>query len=257
MMNTFFDQGQFDIRCEWGLGGIERLAPADVIVVVDVLSFTTTVDVALSRGMTIFPYRWADDSAREYARERSAELAGRRGEDGRYTLSPASLLHAPRDLRLVLPSPNGSQLAFEARSRGAIVLAGCVRNATAVAAQAIQLGKRINIVPAGERWPDGTLRPAVEDIIGAGAIIRSLPGSRSPEAQTAVAVFDRFAEHLRCGLIDCSSGRELCDRGFVLDVELAAEIDFSSVVPALQDDKFVRAGEIGELRAGTSRRQSE
>jgi len=239
MTSKFFDQGQFDVRCEWGLDGIEHLAPADVIIVVDVLSFTTTVDVALSRGVTIFPYRWADDSASEYARERGAELAGRRGEDRRHTLSPASLLHAPRGLRLVLPSPNGSQLAFEASLRGAVVLAGCLRNASAVAARAIELGKTINVVPAGERWPDGTLRPAVEDLLGAGAIIKSLPGSRSPEAQSAIAVFDRIPSNFRSELLDCASGRELVERGFKQDVGLAAEFDVSPIVPVLLNEQFV------------------
>src|SRR5580698_7967397 len=106
---TSFDQGEFDLRCEWGVAGVRRIAHADAIVIVDVLSFMTSVDVALGRGATVLPYRWRDDSAAEYARERNAVLAGKRTAGG-FSLAPSSLVDAPRGLRLVLPSPNGSSL---------------------------------------------------------------------------------------------------------------------------------------------------
>ena len=38
-----FDQSTYQVRLEWGIEGLARLAPADVIVVVDVLRFSTTV----------------------------------------------------------------------------------------------------------------------------------------------------------------------------------------------------------------------
>src|SRR5690606_17236320 len=126
------------------------------------------------------PYRWKDDRAIQYARERNAEVASRRNRfEGRYSLSPSSLSTAPAGLRLVLPSPNGSSLAFAAMESGAALAAGCLRNASSVAAWAAQEGKNIAVVPAGERWPDdGALRPAIEDLIGAGAILKWLPGRR-------------------------------------------------------------------------------
>ncbi len=47
----FFDQAEFNIRCEWGIEGVERLAPdCDVVIIVDVLSFSTSVDVATRQG---------------------------------------------------------------------------------------------------------------------------------------------------------------------------------------------------------------
>jgi 2-phosphosulfolactate phosphatase len=237
---AYFDQQPFDVRCDWGLAGVQRIAPSGVLVVVDVLSFTTSIDVALGRGASILPYRWNDDSASAYAREQSAELASHRNcESGRYSLAPSSLTTAPRGLRLVLPSPNGSSLAFEAMTTGAVILAGCLRNASAVAAWAQQSGKPITIVPAGERWPDGSLRPAIEDLIGAGAIIKKLPGRLSPEARVAVAAFESTGIGLRNQLLQCASGRELAERGFAADIELAAELDVSQTVPLLANEAFV------------------
>jgi 2-phosphosulfolactate phosphatase len=238
---AYFDQEQFDVRCEWGMGAVQHIAPSEVIVVVDVLSFSTSVDVALGRGATIFPYRWKDDSAAAYAQERSAELASPRGNrfDGKYTLAPSSLINAPSTLRLVLPSPNGSSMAFAAMTTGAVVSAGCIRNASAVGTWAQRSGKRITVVPAGERWPDGSLRFAVEDLVGAGAIVSQLQGRHSPEANVAVAAFESLRGSLRDHMLLSSSGRELVERDFAADVELAAELDVSVIVPVLSGDAFI------------------
>lgn len=46
-----FDQADFNIRGEWGQQGVSQLAPiSDVVVIVDVLSFSTCVDIVTSRG---------------------------------------------------------------------------------------------------------------------------------------------------------------------------------------------------------------
>jgi 2-phosphosulfolactate phosphatase len=120
---TPFSQKDSTCRCEWGPGAVAALAPAEVIIVVDVFSFTTCVDVAVSRGVAILPYAWNDSSATEFARAQGAELAGRRRQ-ARYSLAPQSYLEAPVGLRCVLPSPNGAQVTLAAAATGAVVLAG-------------------------------------------------------------------------------------------------------------------------------------
>jgi len=99
------------IACEWGEWGVRSLLTvADVFIIVDVLSFSTCVDIAVSRGATVWPYPWKDGSARQFARAKGALLAGKRGD--RYSLSPASLGDLPADSQLVLLSPNGATLSL-------------------------------------------------------------------------------------------------------------------------------------------------
>jgi 2-phosphosulfolactate phosphatase len=214
--------------------------PADVTIVVDVFSFTTCVDVAVSRGAAMLPYSWDDASAAEFALAQRAELAGRRRQ-ARYSLAPDSDLEAPAGLRCVLPSPNGAQVTLAAARVVSVLLAGSFRNARAVAEAARQLGSSFNVIPAGERWPDGSLRPALEDWLGAGAILRWLPGGRSPEAESAVAVFERHRERLVPTLDQCASGRELVERGHENDKFIAGQLDVSACVARFDGIAFVPA----------------
>ncbi|MHB8648226.1 MAG: 2-phosphosulfolactate phosphatase [Thermomicrobiales bacterium] len=251
-----FDQSGFDARFEWGEEGVRRLAPlSDVVVIVDVLSFSTCVDVAVSRGATVFPYRWRDTSAEVFAREKGAVLAVSRGEmtpEHPFSLSPASLEQLPAGTRLVLPSPNGSTLAALAAGSGATVIAGCLRNARAVANAARSFGDTVTVIAAGERWKgdDASLRPAVEDMIGAGAILAAFrPTTPSPEAIAAIAVYAVAAAALAPFIAACSSGRELIQLGYGDDVALAAQHDVSEAVPLLTDGAFVNV----RLRAERAR----
>src|SRR5262245_37585335 len=238
---TPFTQKDWPSRCEWGCEAVNALAPADVIVVVDVFSFGTCVDVAVSRGVTMIPYGWNgwdDPAAAEFARVHGAELAGKRRRS-RYSLAPKSYLEAPAGLRCVLPSPNGARVSIAAAASGAVVLAGCLRNARAVAEAAERAGRTFNVIPCGERWLDGSLRPALEDALGAGAILSRLPGPRSPEAEWAVAIFERYRDDLVTTLDACGSGRELDGRGHHDDKFIAGELDVSACVPRLDGVGFV------------------
>lgn len=236
-----FDQQEFDIRCEWGAHGIAALAPiSDVVIIIDVLSFSTSVEVAVTQGALVFPYRWRDDTAQAYAVSVGATLADPGRHPTRYSLSPASLMGIPKGTRIVLPSPNGATLTLAAQPTP--VLAGCLRNAAAVAAVARTYGRAIAVIPAGERWKDdGSLRPSCEDLIGAGAIISHLDGWRSPEALMALAAFRAVELELDHALRQCSSGKELLEWGCAPDVMLAAQLNVSAWAPLLVNDAYIRA----------------
>jgi len=111
-----FDQSGFTVRVEWGERGLSALAATtDVLVIVDVLSFSTATEVAVSRGAIVLPFASRDAAAAAtFAEQQDALLAVPRQRVSNahtYSLSPASLQHLPRDTRLVLPSPNGSTLS--------------------------------------------------------------------------------------------------------------------------------------------------
>lgn len=218
-------------RCEWGPEGIDALAAdADVIIIVDVLSFSTTVEVATARGALVRPARPDQEDLHAIAQACGAVVAGRRGSSG-FSLSPASVLEIAPGTLLILPSPNGANLST--RTGAKATLAGCLRNARAVAHAAARLGNRIAVIPAGERWPNGSLRPAFEDLIGAGAILTELGTHDTPEAEAAIDAFRGAEAHICSRLLECISGRELLERGYECDVTLAAELNISRCVPHL------------------------
>lgn len=250
------------VRLEWGPTG------ADIAIVVDVLSFTTTLCVAVERGMTVYPFAWQDDRAQQYADERDAVLAVGRFEAvspdaAAVSLSPAHLARVEGVERIVLPSPNGAAISFGLvserseevggprggrgrvyRDPGVSVVGACLRNRSAVARwlePQVAAGARVAVVAAGERWPDGSLRPGVEDLWGAGAVLAALGGigDLSPEADHAAASYLAVETRLADRLAACVSGRELVDAGFAEDVTIAAEVDTSDAVPLLDGAAFV------------------
>lgn len=237
-----YDQSEFDLRCEWGAQGVAQLAPiSEVVVIVDVLSFSSCVEVGTNNGAIIFPYAFRDESVVDYANSIQAELATHRQDwsTNKYSLSPVSLMNIPAGTRLVLPSPNGSTLTLLTGSTP--TLSGCLRNCEAVARFTQRFGSKIAVIPAGERWKeDGSLRPAFEDLVGAGAILSYLDGSLSPEAAIALQSFQAFRQNLLGHLQQCSSGKELISKNFAADVELAAAFNVSRCVPLFTDNAYIK-----------------
>lgn len=229
---------------EWGLAGVETLRDrAAVLVIVDVLSFSTAVDVAVSRGAVVYPFPYGEAVAAQAAAERvGAVLAQpRRATGGQFSLSPVSLATLAEGSKIMLPSPNGSRLSLAGGQTP--VLTGCLRNAAAVAraAKAIAGDGPVGVIPAGERWPDGGLRPAIEDLLGAGAILHHLDLPCSPEAQVALGAYRAVGDGLADLIRGSVSGRELIDAGFAGDVEMAVDEGVSACAPILTDGAY-RAG---------------
>ena len=136
-MASPFDQSVYQVRFEWGVDGLARLAPADVVVVVDVLRFSSTVGDAVSAGERV-----ELASALDWSRNGAAVAAAAAGD--------------------------------------AIVLVGGIRNASAVAraVQTVQERRQartsVAVIAAGEADAEGVVRVAVEDQLGAGAVIAAL-----------------------------------------------------------------------------------
>jgi 2-phosphosulfolactate phosphatase len=247
-MDSSWGQDAHRIRFDWGPVGADAVAgDAAVVAVVDVLSFTTALGVAVERGIAVLPCAWRDGSAGRLARAHDAVLAVGRREvagPGQVSLSPGTLRRSRGIARLVLPSPNGATVCARLAGGGATVVGVSLRNAGAAAEWVRRrAGGVVAVVAAGERWPDGSLRPAVEDLWGAGAfldhLVRGGATGLSPEAGAALAAYRSVAGGLSAALSECGSGVELREGGFAEDVAIAAEAGASDTVPVLRDGWFV------------------
>jgi len=234
--NDLESQSTYNRRFGWGPTGA-ALVGAGITIIVDVLRFTSAVEAATRRGAMVFPYRWSDDGAQDFARSVDAELANGLPPDG-LSLSPISLLALAPEDRIVLASPNGATCALLAAQAGSTVLASCLRNAEAVGQALSEHEGPITVVACGERWPDATLRPALEDLLGAGAVLSTLGGRTSPDARSAIAAW-RDAQHRVDETIEsCMSGAELQRKGATNDVAYCSQVNVSGVVPVLVNGAF-------------------
>jgi 2-phosphosulfolactate phosphatase len=251
-VNSVLHQASHGVRFEWGATGGRAIAEgADVAVVVDVLSFSTSLSVAADLGIVVLPYPWEAEDAATYAAQNRAVLAVGRSvaEPGQVSLSPASVRAAGPIERLVLPSPHGSAISVELASIVTTVVGASLRNAAAVADWIAREHDAetasIAVVAAGERWPDGSLRPAIEDLWGAGAVLAALedhdwPGL-SPEAAMAADAYRLIAGREESHLMVSASGRELVEAGYAEDVVVATEVGLGTTVPLLSDRGFIAA----------------
>ncbi|KQQ65300.1 2-phosphosulfolactate phosphatase [Microbacterium sp. Leaf320] len=215
-MPSPFDQSTYQVRLDWGVEGVDRLASADVVVVVDVLRFSSTVGDAVASG------------------------------------SAVSLEDA------VGWSRNGAAVA--ARAGGSVVLVGSLRNASAVARAVATVQERrqartsVAVIAAGEADAAGAVRFAVEDHLGAGAVIAALTDlgidHTAPDAAVAAEGFRALKRALRHMISASGSAREIADgvdaTGRIASAGLvptstvaAAELDAHDVVPVLRDGLFV------------------
>ena len=233
-----FSQLEFELRCEWGMQGVVRLAASsDAIIIVDVFSFSTAVEIATARGAIVFPYNDAREKLQHFAERHDAQVAAIGLKGSGFSLSPHSLQTIPPGFRLVLPSLNGSTLSLSTADTP--TFAGCLRNAAAVARAAQQCGKRISVIPAGERWrEDGSLRPSYEDWLGAGAILSELSGTLSPEARAAKAAFLDAKADLYELLRSCGSAKEHLEAGLVENVSLVCALNVSANAPRLSEGAY-------------------
>jgi len=252
-MDTTLDmlsQQPYRCRLEWGRDGARRAsAQRDILVIVDTLRFSTAVVTAVHHGAIIYPCDPTDDPE-ALARRVGAVVAAYRRDmlaTHPYSLSPLSYDEAPAGTRIVLPSPNGAVCSRYGRDAPHLFV-GALVNATAVSRAVSSILARteaaVTIIACGERWPaptdDGELRVAIEDYLGAGAILSRLPFSKSPEARVCEAAFLGAQGQLRELLQDSVGGRELRQKGYGADVARAACLDLYEAVPTMRQERLER-----------------
>ena len=214
-MPSPFDQSTYQVRLDWGTAGLARLAPADIVVVVDVLRFSSTVIDVVASGQNVVSTQTA-----QWSRNGAAVVA--------------------------------------ASSPEATVLVGGIRNAAAVAraVQTVQERRQartsVAVIAAGEMDAGGALRFAVEDQLGAGAIVSALSDRgidhTAPDAAVAAEGFRALRGALRHMIGASGSGRELA-----AGVEATARIEAAGLTPTTVADAAVldAVDVVPVLREGT------
>src|SRR5262249_56037185 len=127
-------------------------------------------------------------------------------------------------------------------------LVGAIVNAEAAATVVSHLlettDRCVTIIACGERWQppsaDGALRVALEDYLGAGAILASLRYEQSPEARVCASAFTHSRRDIAALLWECGSGRELRRMGFPEDVRHAAQLNSYDAVPVMHGEHVER-----------------
>ena len=208
-MPSPFDQSPYQVRLDWGLAGLERLAASDVVVIVDVLHFSSMLADAVADGAEIElseAATWSEDS-----------------------VAPA--------------------LAVTASAGGATVLVGSLRNAGAVARtiQMIQEQRQartsVALIATGDRDASNDVRFTVEDQLGVGAIVAALTDlgidHTAPDAAVAAEGFRALRRALGHLLSASGSGKATTDAA---SVTAASRLDAVTAVPMLTDRRFVAFG---------------
>lgn len=204
-MPSPFDQSTYQVRLDWGLAGLERLAESDVVVIVDVLHFSSRLADAVAGGAAIDLAEaavWSSDSA-----------------------APA--------------------LAVTADAGGATVLVGGIRNASAIARTVHALQERrqartsVAVIAVGERDGSNDVRFAVEDHLAAGAIIAALTDlgidHTAPDAAVAAEGFRALRRALGHLVSASGSARDSADAEAVA---AASRLDAVSAVPVFRERLF-------------------
>ena len=110
------------IVSEWGLSGIKALQEeADVCIIVDVLSFSTCVDVACARGARIYPFLLDDrPAAKKEARRIGAKLAGPVTDTPSASERAASESHPVKPTAIESTKAAPSEISDVSRSGGVV-----------------------------------------------------------------------------------------------------------------------------------------
>ncbi len=245
-----YTQHPYRCRFDWGRHGVRQAAErGDILVIVDILSFSTAAVTAVHSGGSIYPCSLEEDTT-ALAHHIGGEAAVSRydvPQRGRFSLSPATYLHLEPGTRVVLYSPNGATCSRYA-GQVPFLFVGALVNAKAVAAVVSSLLEQqelsVTVIACGERWntpsEDGELRVALEDYVGAGAILSYLPQEKSPEARVCEGAFIQVRDDLHSLLWECGSGRELREKGFGVDVQHAARLNVYETVPHMRANRLER-----------------
>lgn len=212
-----------------------------VVVVIDVLRFTTSLAVAFDYGVTeVIPTEKINEAA-SYGEKGYLTAAERGGETVAgfdFGNSPYAFMSDElRGARLAVTTTNGTQAIHAARAAGQIVT-GAFANQAVLTAYLAQKRWPVVLLCAGWR-----LSPNLEDTLFAGAMVDALRGHGfrlDDDAATIASALYRSASADKRFYIQHSSHlRRLIDLGLQRDVKYCLRANTHPVLPALQDGRLV------------------
>lgn len=200
---------EFDIHCCWGFKLTDTLVTQyDICIVVDVLSFSTSIDLLLGAKENL-----QDDTASN------------------------SLVNHLSPQKLTVPSPVGLPIQLDISHKA--VLIGCLRNARAVAKAARMLGNSVLVIPVGDKLAEEEFKTCSEDFIAAGAIISYLKGIGTAESDAALDVYNSSKGNLEEMIRLSSSARKMLLSGYLTEVDEACQFNKSKNVPLLEEGSLI------------------
>ena len=206
------------------------------VVVFDVLRATTTMAAALAAGVAeIRVFGSLTDASA--AAERHGESRILCGEEKCLPPPGFDLGNSPgafrRDLHsgrtVYMSTTNGTRAIVAARAAGRII-PGALVNASAAARAVAEAGADVTLLCAGTGG-----EVAMEDVLGAGAVMSALGPLARLHPQSDVALiarrlFDRSRDDLRGALAESLGGRNVIAAGLSEDIDFAARLDAFDVV---------------------------
>jgi 2-phosphosulfolactate phosphatase len=206
------------------------------VVVLDVLRATTTMAAALAAGVReIHVFASLQEASRAAAGADSSRILC--GEEKCLPPAGFDLGNSPGAFRRELhggrtaymSTTNGTRAIVAARE-AATVLTGALVNASTVARAVAAAGADATLLCAGT---GGAV--AMEDVLGAGAVMASLERLAAVDVQSDTALIARDlyrarGQDLRAALAEALGGRNVKAAGLAEDIDFAARVDALDVV---------------------------
>lgn len=215
-----------------------EILPSRAVVVFDVLRATTSMTAALAAGVgeiRVFP-------STEAARKDAAcigfypkpLLCGEENclapKDFDLGNSPGDFDRSLKDRTLFMSTTNGTR-AIIAAAGAKLLLVGALVNASAVAKVLVESKLDVILLCAGTNG-----KVAIEDVIGAGAVLAALKRIERVEEESDAAamarrLFEASRNDLKGALASGAGGRNVINAGLAADIDFAVSLDrFKNVV---------------------------
>jgi 2-phosphosulfolactate phosphatase len=229
----------------WGPTGVrEAIARNDLVVVVDVLRFSSTVTTAVANGFTIIPLS-DPRKAERLSIDTGMPVSGKTGV-ARYSLSPLDYVNPKQVEELILVSSNGGACVEEIPGGGTGFI-GCFLNARTLGRVMRGIsereGRNVTVVAAGEVPEDQAdgplaLRFAIEDYLACGLIFFELKLGLTADATLCMRAYESSKMDYLDLIKRSESGRYLITRGHEYDISHCVQRSIYEIVPVISEGRI-------------------